>query len=450
MLLLLGPMKVLTRYLLRAHIGPLFFAFLALTGVILINTLAKELANLAGKGLETRIFFEFFILSLPANVALTLPMAVLVAVLYAFSQLAAENEITALKASGVDLRRAVLPLVLVAGMIAGGMVWFNDQVLPASNYRWRMLMMDVAHTTPLLLLNEQVVNAIRTSGGSTQYYLQAGRIYQGANRLQDVAIYDISNPDVARTIYADSARVAFDESGTDLVLTLFDGHSREIQMNDPEAFQRIVFERQVMRINDVAQQMERTEQSTYRTDRDMTIAMMRDRIAEFHGSLEELRMTWDEEMPAYAGNSTTVHERGREVPYNEARERSLMFQIRELEVEIQKKYSIAAATLVFVLIGIPVALRFSRGGIGMVIAFSLAIFSIYYVGLIGGEALGDEGIVPPVVAMWLANGLFGTIGFLGLFRAGRESSSGRGGGWADLPRWMRRPTLRRLRAVPET
>jgi lipopolysaccharide export LptBFGC system permease protein LptF len=443
-------MKVLTRYLLRAHIGPLFFAFLALTGVILINTLAKEMANLAGKGLETRIFVEFFILSLPANIALTLPMSVLVAVLYAFSQLAAENEITALKASGVDLRRAVLPLVLVAGAIASGMVWFNDRVLPASNYRWRMLMMDVAHTTPLLMLNEQVVNAIRTSGGTINYYLQAGRIHQGANRLQDVAIYDISNPDVSRTIYADSARVAFDEAGRDLVLTLFHGHSREIQMNDPQAFQRIVFDRQVMRIADVAQQLERTEESTYRTDRDMTIGMMRDRIADFQGSLAELRMTWDDPAPAYAGTSTTVHERGQEVPYNTARERSLMFQIRELEVEIQKKYSIAAATLVFVLIGIPIALRFPRGGIGMVIAVSLGIFSIYYVGLIGGEALGDEGIVPPVAAMWMTNGFFGTIGLIGLWRTGTERSSGRGGGWADLPRWMRRPTLRRLKAVPET
>ena len=73
-------MKVLTRYLLRSHVAPFFFAFLALTGVVLINTLAQQLANLAGKGLSTRVFVEFFVLSLPANIALTLPMAVLVAV----------------------------------------------------------------------------------------------------------------------------------------------------------------------------------------------------------------------------------------------------------------------------------------------------------------------------------------------------------------------------------
>jgi len=145
-------MKVLTRYLLRSHIGPLLFAFVALTGVILINTLARSLADLAGKGLPTHIFFEFFILSLPANIALTLPMSVLVAVLFVFSQMAAENEITALRASGVDLRRMIVPLLFVATIIAGIMVWFNNEVLPAANYRGRLLMTDVAQTSPLLAL----------------------------------------------------------------------------------------------------------------------------------------------------------------------------------------------------------------------------------------------------------------------------------------------------------
>ncbi|MBA2671233.1 MAG: LptF/LptG family permease, partial [Gemmatimonadetes bacterium] len=86
-------MKVLTRYLLKAHLGPMLFAFVALTGVILINTIAKEMASLAGKGLPLELVGEFFLLSLPANIALTLPMSVLVAVLYTFSNMASENEI---------------------------------------------------------------------------------------------------------------------------------------------------------------------------------------------------------------------------------------------------------------------------------------------------------------------------------------------------------------------
>src|SRR5439155_26977343 len=68
------------------------------------------------------------------------------------------------------------------------------------------------------------------------------------------------------------------------------------------------------------------------------------------------------------------------------------------DVEIQKKFSLAAACIIFVLIGAPVALRFPRGGVGVVICVCFAIFGLCYVGLIGGEALANNGYLPP----WLA------------------------------------------------
>src|SRR5690606_10845443 len=95
---------------------------------------------------------------------------------------------------------------------------------------------------------------------------------------------------------------------------------------------------------------------------------------------------------------------------SQARINTLELQIREYRLEIQKKFTIAFATLVFVLLGIPVALRFPRGGIGMVTVVSLAIFGIYYVGLIGGEELSDRGYVPVTLAMWTTNIIFGTLG----------------------------------------
>jgi lipopolysaccharide export system permease protein len=435
-------MKVLTRYLLRSHIGPLIFAFVALTGVVLINTLARSMADLAGKGLPARVFFEFFILSLPANIALTLPMSVLVAVLFAFSQMAAENEITALRASGVDLRRMVLPLLLVASVIAGGMVWFNNEVLPAANYRWRLLMTDVAQTSPLLFLKPQIINAVSTGDGAQQYYIQAADIDEATNRLFDVVIYDVSNPNVSRTIYADSGRMLQTADGEDLMLTLYDGTIRELRGNEPESFQRTLFQQQGVRMPGVRQTLDRSEGGGGRTDRDMPASMMRDTIAALRTQLVDLEAKKDLPIPPSAGVDEEVEVAGRMVPFGEARVRGVMREIRRYQVEIQKKYSIAAATLVFVLIGVPLALRFPRGGVGMVIAASLSIFSVYYVGLIGGEALADQGFMPPWMAMWLTNAIFGTLGLIGLWRMGREQSTGRGGGWR-VPRWLRIPFRRR-------
>ena len=66
------------------------------------------------------------------------------------------------------------------------------------------------------------------AGGSSNFYLQASRIDPASNRMKDVAIYDVSNPEKSRTVYADSAQVATNAAKTDLVLTLFDGHVREV------------------------------------------------------------------------------------------------------------------------------------------------------------------------------------------------------------------------------
>jgi lipopolysaccharide export system permease protein len=436
-------MKVLTWYLLRSHIGPLIFAFVALTGVVLINTLARSMADLAGKGLPTRVFVEFFILSLPANIALTLPMSVLVAVLYAFSQMAAENEITALRASGVDLRRMVMPLLLVATVIASGMVWFNNEVLPAANYRWRLLMTDVGQTSPLLFLRPQIINSVSTGDGAQHYYIQAADIDEATSRLFDIAIFDVSNPQVTRTIYADSGRMLMTPDGSDMMLTLYNSRIREMNGSKPESFQRMILERQVLRMPGVRQTLERTEGGSHRTDRDMPASMMRDTIRSLRAAAVELDAAKDVQLPPSAGVSEELEVRGRMVPYGEARLQGVLREIRRYQVEIQKKYSIAAATLVFVLIGVPLALRFPRGGVGMVIASSLSIFSVYYVGLIGGEALADQGFMPPWMAMWLTNVLFGTLGLIGIWRMGREQSTGRGGGWGDLPRWIRAPFRRR-------
>src|SRR3989454_12788830 len=89
---------------------------------------------------------------------------------------------------------------------------------------------------------------------------------------------------------------------------------------------------------------------------------------------------------------------GEEQRVRDARTRAATY-----EVEIQKKYAIAAACLVFALVGIPVALRFQRGGVGLVIGMSVGGFTVYYVGLIAGQELGDRLLVSPFLAMWTPN-----------------------------------------------
>jgi lipopolysaccharide export system permease protein len=106
--------------------------------------------------------------------------------------------------------------------------------------------------------------------------------------------------------------------------------------------------------------------------------------------------------------------------------------VNEAAVELHKKFAISVACTVFVLVGAPIALRFPRGGVGLVIGVSLVIFGIYYIGLIAGEALADKNYLTPFWAMWAANILLTIVGLFLLARMGRETSTTRGGDFREM------------------
>jgi lipopolysaccharide export system permease protein len=90
-------------------------------------------------------------------------------------------------------------------------------------------------------------------------------------------------------------------------------------------------------------------------------------------------------------------------------------------VEINKKYSIPAACIVFVFVGVPLGIMSRRGGFGVAATLSLGFFILYWACLIGGEKLADRDIVQPFVGMWIANVLIGLFGVYLTFRIGRET-----------------------------
>jgi lipopolysaccharide export system permease protein len=114
-------------------------------------------------------------------------------------------------------------------------------------------------------------------------------------------------------------------------------------------------------------------------------------------------------------------------------------------VEIEKKFAIAVACFIFVLLGAPIALRFPRGGVGMTIGVSLAVFGLYYVGLIVGETMADRNYVSPFWGMWAANFILGVIGVALTVRLGREGTTNRGSETTELLDRVRRRVVRVMR-----
>ena len=509
-------MKIVARYILKEHAGPLMFALSALTSLLLLNFVAKKFGDLVGKGLPWTVIAEFLLLSIPFTLAMTLPMAVLVATLHAFSRLASENEITAFKASGVSMQYLVRPVILASVGLTLFMVWFNDQVLPRANHRLATLQSDIARVKPTLALQEQVINEVVPR----QLFLRAGRIASGTNQMRDVTIYDLGDPARRRTIVADSGVLAFNATGEDLILTLHDGSMVELSATEPDQLQRSFYKTDVIKVRGVAVRLDRNEdRRSYRSDRELTVCELQARVHDASvqrdsawvrlkrakgetaqvpgggGGVGALYcravagaksivgagiaviggLTGDDAVtdsttsaggaslvrrppkPRPAGDST-----GSEAPVvapsaggpsayqprlapqselsgeppREITEVELMGMQLELDVsqntidqfrvEIEKKFAIATACIVFVLLGAPIALRVPRGGVGLTIGVSLGVFGVYYVGLLGGEALADRAIVGPSVAMWAANVLLGVVGVILTLRLGSEGSTSRG------------------------
>lgn len=262
-------MKILTRYVLREHLGPLVFALTALTSLLMLQFVARQLGNFVGKGVPWRVIGEFFVLSLPFTVAMTLPMAVLVATLHAFGRMAAEHEITAFKANGVKVSTLMWPVILAAGVLAAGMVVFNDQVLPRANHRLRVLQQDMARTKPTLLLNEQTLNSVTSS-----FYMRIGKLDRESNKMTDVTIYDLSEPLNRKTIYADSGDLATTPDKKDLQLVLFDGYSQQLEGSDKHGLRRQYFRSQAVRVKDVGGDFEQTGNDEWKGDREKSICEM--------------------------------------------------------------------------------------------------------------------------------------------------------------------------------
>lgn len=470
---------VLTRYLIRAHLGPFLFALSAITGLIFLNAVAQRVDGLVGKGLPWSTVIEFLVLSLPHTIALSLPMSVLVAVLYAFSEMTGANEITAMAAGGVPPRRVLLPLLGMGLVATSVMLYFNDQVLPESNHRLKNLMVDIGRKSPTFELREQVVNEIAVEQGMDTYFLTAARIDQSANTLEDITIFDSNNPIRQRTTYADSGSMAFNEARTDLYLTLYDGVVHEIQNDREGGFQRTYFESQVIPLRGVGDELERRMGGSERGDREMTFAMLRDNATEREADVREVLERNRERsmsavrlalnLPAEADSAMVAdlearQSRGELMPMGSGRSllsadpvtqgvviaartnanlaSSHREAINRFRVELHKKWAIAFACLVFTLLGPPLALRFPRGGIGMVIAASSAIFTVYWMGLIGGEKLADNSAAEPIVTMWITNTIFLLVGILLAARMGRAGGTVRGGGFEDIVGAVARPFRR--------
>ncbi|MFI5236238.1 MAG: LptF/LptG family permease, partial [Gemmatimonadales bacterium] len=259
-------MRLLDRYILRQLVAPFLFALSGLTGLMLLNQVASRLPKLVGKGLPWSLIGEFFLLTIPFILVMTVPMAVLLATLYAFTHLAADNEVTAMRASGISVLQMLRAVIFAGVVLSAANFYLTDQIHPRSNARLRALISDIERKKPALDLHEQTINPIPPSG----YFLRASRIDAASGRMRDVSLFDLNDRLIRRVIYADSGRLAYEAGHPDLELRLFDGVIHEYQSDRPELFQSTNFRVNTIKVKNVSNSLDRRDDADIgRGDREM-------------------------------------------------------------------------------------------------------------------------------------------------------------------------------------
>jgi lipopolysaccharide export system permease protein len=413
-------MKIFERYILKENLGPFLISLMVITFVMMLDYLLDLMNLVIEKHLDAGTVLTLFGLSLPYMLALSIPMSVLTASIMSFGRLSVDNELVAFKSCGINVYSLLRPTVIIAALLSVFMIYFNNTVLPDANHRLKNLISNVTARRPISVIKP---------GAFTE--LQDFTIYTRDrinDELRDVIIYDRANKKFPDVISAKRGKVLLTNGGNSLRAELYDGQMHSIDPKDPEKYQTRTFSKYVLNLPDLGFRDVDTS-SKHRTDREMSSAELKGRIIERTKALNGIRSELTKAEQRYSAEKVKD---GGNPPRRETRRalntltqkqnrlKEVMMEIRSYRVEYHKKYAIAFACLIFVLIGAPVGMMTRTSGVGMAFSVSAFVFLIYYVALIGGEQLADRGYISPIVAMWSSNVLIGATGVYLIVTSVRE------------------------------
>ena len=402
--------------------SPFLLGLSLIVFVLILDVVLQMMDQVLGKGLGPAVASQLFVYNLAWIVALAVPMAVLVSVLMAFGRLAADNEIMAAKSSGISVARLIRPVLVAGAALTFFMILFNDRVLPDWNHQARIIASNLKRRKAALVLEQKEGVFIRELG---PYSLLVHEVDEEDNLLRGITLYDTGHSGAPVTLRAATGAIEIFDDGAYVRLTLGDGEYHQIDADGSEHFFRGTFERQVVHIRDPRRSLN-DSRSPYRSDREMDIGAMRSAVADYRREQERTFAVMDSSLAAFlaaavadtlaSGDRSEADELNRQLAKQWRLNHNRQRRINAYLVEIHKKFSIAVACIVFVLVGAPLGVLVRGRGAAVSVAVSLVFFFAYWMFLIGGEELADRGYVVPALAMWAPNLVFAAVGGL-LLRA---------------------------------
>lgn len=373
--------SLMDRYIACELALPFLFGVGAFSSIgVSIGALFELIRKVTEFGLPAALVLEIFLLKLPEYVVLAFPMSTLLATMMTYSRFSSDSELTALRASGVSIRRIVVPAVILSLLITGLSFAVNEVLAPASTERATVLLDRALNEEkpPFKEGNitfQQLQPAEDGSGDELVRFFHA-RKFDGET-MSGITVVDFSQEEgedgLKQIVSADTATWDFSRN-------LWEFTNGTIYAVSPSgSFRQIIrFDRQDLQLP--------------RTPLDLAGRTKKDEemnIAEAKEYLGILRQTGDQKA------------------------------VRKLEVNIQQKYSIPFACVVFGLVGSAVGVRPQRTGKATSFAVSIVIIFGYYLLSFITTAMGESGAISPFVAGWLPLSLGLGAGLLLLARLSR-------------------------------
>src|SRR5688572_27869441 len=362
-------MPLIDRYVVRQVLMPFLLGLLVFTFIFIIQPLLDYAERLVADGVSVQLVAGLIGLLIPQALAITIPMSLLLALLIAFGRLSADREFVAMQACGVSLRRLLRPVAFISIAAWAVTSYVLIALVPGSNQRFLEIVFNLASeraegdVKPRVFFDEfsdfvVYVRDIAPSGGWQGVFLADRRADQ------DLAVY-----------VAERGRLRIDRENKTIDMELFDATRHSSDPNGGE-YQTLKIGYARFTVDPTAMFAELVGKNA----RQMS-------IAELRAQIEENQKTID---PATNGPYSTHNER----------------------MEIQKRFSIPVACLVFGLIGLALGATHRRdGALGSFVIGVVVVFA-YYVPLMLGPSLVKGRYLAPWLGMWLPNFILGALGII--------------------------------------
>jgi len=374
--------RILDRYIIK-ELGPPFAIGVGVFTFFLVIDRIYQLTDLViTKSVPFALVMPLLVYMLPAFLALTLPMAILVAVLLVCGRLASDLEVAALKASGVSPLRLFRPFLAAGVAITLLIAWLTLMVGPWSSGAFQRQLFRILQTRASTGIKERTFSAT-----FNQFVIYVDEVSASQVRLKGLLVSDERNADQSRIIVAREGRLLSDEANRRITLRFLDGSISESDVGDRRRFRQTYFS-----LYDMTLPLDSPLSAAGKEDKPEKQLPLRQLISE----AERLSREGQIATPYY--------------------------------VELHKRFALPVAALMFTLVAFPLGIRSHRGGRAVALALSFGIVVSYYILYTSMEGFALRGRLPAGIAVWIPNAILAVVGLAML----RASVAGVSPAWLDL------------------